>query len=108
MADSSKGARAPLRIAVVGLGAIGTKVVEALDRGIEGLTLSAVSAQNPDKHRAWLAGLTSKAAVLPIEALSGAADIVIECAPSIVAVDRCAVCPERKDRGRPQRGCPSR
>jgi aspartate dehydrogenase len=71
-----------LRVAVVGLGAIGTKVVEALDRGIEGLTLSAVSAQNPDKHRAWLAGLISKPAVLPIEALSGVADIVIECAPS--------------------------
>ena len=71
-----------MRVAVVGLGAIGTKVVEALDRGIEGLTLSAVSAQNPDKHRAWLAGLTSKPAVLPIEALAGAADIVIECAPS--------------------------
>jgi aspartate dehydrogenase len=82
MADSSKGARAPVRVAVVGLGAIGTKVVEALDRGIEGLTLSAVSAQNPDKHRAWLAGLISKPAVLPIEALAGAADIVIECAPS--------------------------
>jgi aspartate dehydrogenase len=82
LADSSKGARAPLRIAVAGLGAIGSKVVEALDRGIEGLTLSAVSAQNPDKHQAWLAGLTSKAAVLPIEALSGVADIVIECAPS--------------------------
>jgi aspartate dehydrogenase len=82
MADSSKGARAPLRIAVVGLGAIGTKVVEALDRGIEGLTLSAVSAWNPDKHRAWLAALTNKPAVLPIEALAGAADIVIECAPS--------------------------
>jgi aspartate dehydrogenase len=82
MADSSKGARAPLRIAVVGLGAIGTKVVEALDRGIEDLTLSAVSARNPDKHRAWLAALTNKPAVLPIEALAGAADIVIECAPS--------------------------
>jgi aspartate dehydrogenase len=82
MADSSKSARAPLRVAVVGLGAIGTKVVEALDRGIDGLTLSAVSAQNPDKHRAWLAGLTSKPAVLPIEALAGVADIVIECAPS--------------------------
>ena len=82
MADSSKSAHAPLRVAVVGLGAIGTKVVEALDRGIKGLTLSAVSAQNPDKHRAWLAGLISKPAVLPIEALDGAADIVIECAPS--------------------------
>ena len=71
-----------MRVAVVGLGAIGTKVAEALDRGIEGLTLAAVSAQNPDKHRAWLSGLTSKPAVLPIEALAGAADIVIECAPS--------------------------
>jgi aspartate dehydrogenase len=71
-----------LRVAVVGLGAIGTKVAEALDRGIDGLTLSAVSVQNPDKHRPWLAGLTSKPAVLPIEALSGVADIVIECAPS--------------------------
>jgi aspartate dehydrogenase len=80
LADSSKSA--PLRVAVVGLGAIGTKVAEALDRGIEGLTLSAVSAQNPDKHRAWLAGMTSKPAVLPIEALAGVADIVIECAPS--------------------------
>ena len=82
MADSSKGARTHLRVAVVGLGAIGTKVVEALDQGIDGLVLTAVSVQNPDKHRAWLAGLTSKPAVLPIEALSGVADMVIECAPS--------------------------
>src|SRR5258707_10548153 len=82
MADSSKSARTRVRVAVVGLGAIGTKVAEALDRGIDGLVLAAVSAQNPEKHRAWLAGLTSKPAVLPIEALSGVADIVIECAPS--------------------------
>src|SRR5258708_32584874 len=81
MADSSKSARADLRVAVVGLGAIGTKVAEALDQGIDGLILSAVSAQNPEKHGAWLAGLTSKPAMLPIEALSGVADIVIECAP---------------------------
>jgi aspartate dehydrogenase len=56
--------------------------VEALDQGIDGLVLTAVSVQNPDKHRAWLAGLTSNPAVLPIEALSGVADMVIECAPS--------------------------
>ena len=82
MAESSKNARTHVRVAVVGLGAIGTKVAEALDRGIDGLVLAAVSAQNPEKHRAWLAGLASKPAVLPIEALSGVADIVIECAPS--------------------------
>ena len=47
-----------LRIAVAGLGAIGTKVVKALDQGIEGSVLAAVSAQNIEKHRAWLSDLT--------------------------------------------------
>lgn len=71
-----------LRIAVAGLGAIGTRVVEALDRGIDGLVLTAVSVQNPEKHRSRLANLTRMPAVLPIEALVDVADIVIECAPS--------------------------
>jgi aspartate dehydrogenase len=71
-----------LRVAVVGLGAIGTKVVTELDRGIDGLVLAAVSVQNPEKHRTWLSNLTTTPAVLPIEALADVADIVIECAPA--------------------------
>ena len=47
MADS----KTKMRVAVAGLGAIGTDVVKALDQGIEGLTLVAVSANSPDKHR---------------------------------------------------------
>ena len=82
MANISKNSPTDLRVAVAGLGAIGTKVAEALDHGINGLVLSAVSVQNPEKHRSWLGKLTSKPAVLPIKALSAAADIVIECAPS--------------------------
>jgi aspartate dehydrogenase len=82
MANSSSSRRTDLRVAVAGLGAIGRKVAEALDQGIEGLTLAAVSAQNPEKHRDWLASLSGKPAVLPIEGLSAVADIVIECAPS--------------------------
>ena len=82
MANISKNSPTDLRVAVAGLGAIGTKVAEALDQGINGLVLSAVSVLNPEKHRSWLGKLTSKPAVLPIEALSDAADIVIECAPS--------------------------
>ena len=70
------------RVAVAGLGSIGAKVVRELDRGIEGLVLAAVASQNPEKHRAWLDGLTTRPAVLPIEALAEAADIVVECAPS--------------------------
>jgi aspartate dehydrogenase len=82
MANPDKRSRPELRIAVAGLGAIGTRVVEALDRGIDGLVLTAVSVQNPEKHRSRLANLTTTPAVLPIEALVDVADIVIECAPS--------------------------
>jgi aspartate dehydrogenase len=74
--------RSKARVAVAGLGAIGASVVRALDRGIEGLVLTAVSAQNAEKHRTWLDELTSTPDVLPIEMLAEVADIVVECAPS--------------------------
>jgi aspartate dehydrogenase len=70
------------RVAVAGLGAIGESVVRALDRGIEGLVLTAVSAQNAAKHRAWLDELKFSPEMLPIERLAEVADIVVECAPS--------------------------
>jgi aspartate dehydrogenase len=70
------------RVAVVGLGAIGIKVVQALDHGIDGLALVALSAQNPDKHGDFIGSLATKPDVLPIEQLSDISDIVIECAPS--------------------------
>jgi aspartate dehydrogenase len=82
MPNLSKSAGADLRVAIAGLGPIGRKVAEALDRGIDGLVLSAVSAQHPEKHRDWLGHLTTAPAVLPIEKLSDVADIVIECAPA--------------------------
>jgi aspartate dehydrogenase len=71
-----------LRVAVVGLGAIGRAVVEALDRGIDGMILTAVSANHPAKHRAFLATLSREPPVLHIEGLWEVADIVIECAPA--------------------------
>ncbi|KJC60668.1 aspartate dehydrogenase [Bradyrhizobium sp. LTSPM299] len=76
--------RPSTRVAVAGLGAIGTDVVKALDQGIEGLTLVAVSANNPEKHRGWVAELKSAPKLVPIEALAEVADIVVECAPSKV------------------------
>src|SRR3954451_19698949 len=79
MANSSRSLQ---RVAVAGLGAIGIKIVEALDEGIDGLVLAAVSVQNPDKHQKFLAGLKKPPAVLPIDGLAAVADIVIECAPS--------------------------
>ncbi|MET0219744.1 MAG: aspartate dehydrogenase [Tardiphaga sp.] len=70
------------RVAIVGLGPIGRKVAKALDKGIDGLTLTAVSVQNPGKHQDFLAGLSAPPQVLPIDALEAVADIVIECAPA--------------------------
>ena len=70
------------RVAVVGLGPIGTKVVEALDKGIDGLKLTAVSVQDPAKHQAFLSRLNNAPAMLPIDGLHEVADIVIECAPA--------------------------
>ncbi len=77
-----KSGEARLRVAIAGLGAIGKTVAEALDRGIDGMVLAAVSAQHPEKHRDWLAGLATPSVVLPIEKLVDVADIVIECAPA--------------------------
>jgi aspartate dehydrogenase len=82
MANLSERSPANLRVAVVGLGAIGIRVVEALDRGIDGLVLAAVSVQNPEKHRGRLTSLMRTPAILPIEGLIDVADIVIECAPA--------------------------
>ncbi len=70
------------RVAVAGLGSIGARVVQELDRGIDGLVLSAVSAQTIAKHRSWLDKLKTRPEILPIEQLADAADIVVECAPS--------------------------
>ena len=82
MPNLPKSVGADLRVTIAGLGPIGRKVAEALDRGIDGLVLSAVSARHPEKHRDWLGKLTKTPAVLPIEKLSDVADIVIECAPA--------------------------
>jgi aspartate dehydrogenase len=76
------GAGTRAKVAIAGLGAIGTEVARALDEGIDGLELAAVSAANIDKHKPWLDQLHQMPATLPIEALADVADIVIECAPS--------------------------
>jgi aspartate dehydrogenase len=93
MEQTSKGTRAELRVAIVGLGPIGGTVAEAMDRGIDGRQLTAVAVQNPGKHRTFLAALKQSPAIAPIDGLADLADLVIECAPakllnSIVAIKR--------------------
>jgi aspartate dehydrogenase len=84
-AELQHAARAPkpaLRIAVAGLGAIGLKLAEALDRGIPGCVLAAVSANDRDKAAKRLAHLARAVPVVALDELEPSADIVVECAPA--------------------------
>ncbi len=72
----------PLRVALAGFGAIGKSVARALDRGIEGLSLAAVSARGRTAAEAALASFARPVPVLPLAELGQAAEIVVECAPA--------------------------
>lgn len=73
-----------LRVAIGGLGAIGTAIARALDSGIPGLELRAVSARDILKAQERVAELTSKPRIVPLAQLAQLADVVVECAPASV------------------------
>ncbi|MFD1702782.1 aspartate dehydrogenase [Methylopila henanensis] len=77
--ETAGGAR---RVAVAGLGAVGLRVAEALDEGLPGCALAAVSANDLTRARARLGRLRTPVPVVPIEELEPLADIVVECAPA--------------------------
>lgn len=68
-------------VAVAGLGSIGLRIAEALDKGMDGLKLVAVSARDITHAKERLRGFRSMPEVLPISALPDAADIIVECLP---------------------------
>lgn len=69
-------------VAIAGLGAIGLPVAQALDDGIEGLNLVAVSARDKEKASLKLSGMKSPPALVSLDELSARADIVIESIPA--------------------------
>jgi aspartate dehydrogenase len=73
-----------LRVAVGGFGAIGKAVAQRLDRGIEGLALTAVSARDTVRAAAAVGDFAHPAPVVPLARLWEDADIVVECAPAAV------------------------
>lgn len=70
------------RIAIAGFGAIGAAVAEALNKGIPGCELTAISARNLDRVRAAVAHFARPVKVVPVEELEALADIAVECAPA--------------------------
>jgi aspartate dehydrogenase len=73
-----------LRVAIAGLGAVGLKVAEALDSGLPGLKLVAVSAKDRDAAAQRLAQCSHAVPVVGVRDLEPLADIVVECAPSSI------------------------
>jgi aspartate dehydrogenase len=71
-----------LRVAVGGFGAIGKVLAKALDDGIDGLGLTAVSARGVDRAEAAVARFATPVPVVPLDRLWEDADIVVECAPA--------------------------
>ena len=76
--------RAPLKIGIGGLGAIGLALARRLDEGFEGLTLTAVSARDKDAARLRLSGLRQQVPVVTLPELAKDCDVVVECAPAAV------------------------
>jgi aspartate dehydrogenase len=68
-------------VAIAGLGAIGLPLARALDTGVDGLRLIAVSCRDPVKGRANLVGFQSAPRLVEIPELADA-DIVVECVPA--------------------------
>lgn len=73
-----------LTVGIAGLGAIGLHLARALDQGVDGLKLVAVSARNQEKAAANIAGFQAKPAIVGLAELAEHADIVVEAAPAAV------------------------
>jgi aspartate dehydrogenase len=67
-----------MKVGVVGLGAIGRKVCEALDTGIPGLTLAAVSARDRERGERFLKGLSRPSPFVDLDTLVAVSDLVVE------------------------------
>ena len=72
----------PLRVAVGGFGAIGRQVAGALDQGIPGLQLVAVSARDREAAAQRLTGFEQPVPVVALDRLAELAEVVVECVPA--------------------------
>lgn len=70
-----------MKVGIAGFGTIGSKVAQAIDRGIDGLTLCGVTTRSAARAGEALAAFRRPVPVLPIAQLAREADVVVECAP---------------------------
>ena len=86
--DDRPADRPRLRIAIAGLGAIGTALVRRIAAGtLPDATLVAVAARDKDKARVTLGPELRQVEVMSIADLPRVADVVVECAPAKVLAE---------------------
>ncbi|WP_291298580.1 aspartate dehydrogenase [Elioraea sp.] len=73
-----------LTVGIAGLGAIGLKLAQELDKGVEGLRLVAVASRDAEKARGAVAGFRTPPKVVDLAGLAAEADVVVEAAPAAV------------------------
>jgi len=71
-----------LNVGIAGFGTIGKVIGKALDDGIPGLKLIAVTSGNLEKAKNNMASFTNPAPVVSVDELINNADIIVECAPT--------------------------
>ncbi len=71
-----------MRVAVAGLGAIGSELVSRLTAGVPGAELTAVASGNRVKAEGTLRDIGAQVPLKAIEDLEPMADLVVECAPA--------------------------
>jgi aspartate dehydrogenase len=69
-------------VSIAGLGAVGQELARRLGEGIDGLSLSAVSAADHEKAKRTLARLGVDVPVLTLDELEPVSDLVVECMPA--------------------------
>ena len=65
-----------MKVGIAGLGAIGMALVEALDRGVDGLELAAVASRDANKAASQVASCEASPVVCGIGELAAHSDIV--------------------------------
>ncbi|MDX2202730.1 MAG: aspartate dehydrogenase [Hyphomicrobiaceae bacterium] len=80
--------KAPIRLGIGGLGAIGLAVARRVDEGLlPGFELTAVSVRDADKAKRTLAGFRKPPPLTSLAGLAEAADVVVEGLPSALFAD---------------------
>jgi aspartate dehydrogenase len=87
-AEPAAAAQAPLRVAVVGYGAIGKVLVDKLKGGaVPGIALTAVATRDPARVEIALRGVDPDIRAVALAEVPALADLAIECAPAAALPD---------------------